>query len=428
MVKYYQHPGNQLHSASHALKKCGNSLDINRGKLSNKTGYETASDKRKSASSFKYKLQEIIQREIKKFDPGHGIVRCGKAVVPKQSNIEIQYRTDTKKVTYSKIEECRKCWICPTCVARLGAQKKAELMELQKVVNNLGLNAYLMTLTIPHNLKDNLDDLLIRLTAAQTKFIDGMRTGKLRKTFSKVGHITVLEVTYSEKSGWHPHLHILVISEQFYTDKELINIEKDLYKTWSAKCQLSGIKAPSRKYGVKLQNCASDKDKLDTKVINYLIKHRFVKKKSSTKLHEDIAHGVGLTIWDIAQLASDKNKHTASKYGLILQEYSIAMVQKNFVRWSNLLTQFLMDKGYDFKDGEVQKIKKRLQKQENLKNSLRIMQISKSLWQRICKASYVIRRQLLRTIELDIQYLGLDCRIYPRTDRLFTCIITDLLF
>ena len=87
-----------------------------------------------------------------------------------------------------------------------------------------------------------------------------------------------------------------------------------------------------------------------------------------------------------------------------------------------------MDKGYDFKDGEVQKIKKRLQKQENLKNSLRIMQISKSLWQRICKASYVIRRQLLRTIELDFQYLGLDRRIYPRTDRLLKYIQQSKLF
>src|SRR5690606_4953634 len=135
----------------------------------------------------------------------------------------------------------------------------------------------MMTLTIPHSLRDRLIDLLEKLKVAQGKFIDGMRAGKLRKIFSKVGHITVLEVTYSEKSGWHPHLHILVISELFYTDKELINIEENLYKAWSAKCKLSGLKAPHRKYAVKLQNCASNQDKLDTRVINYLIKHRFAK-------------------------------------------------------------------------------------------------------------------------------------------------------
>lgn len=432
MAKFYQHPGKQLQSTLPAalgmLYKSGNPLDIKRGKLSNKTDYETVSDKGKSGNSFKYRLLEIIQREIKKFDPMHGSVRCGKAVIPKQANIEIQYRTDTKKVTYSKIEECRKCWVCPTCVARLGAQKKAELIELQKVINDLGLYAYMMTFTIPHSLRDRLIDLLEKLKVAQGKFIDGMRAGKLRKIFSKVGHITVLEVTYSEKSGWHPHLHILVISELFYTDKELINIEENLYKAWSAKCKLSGLKAPHRKYAVKLQNCASNQDKLDTRVINYLIKHRFAKEKSSTKLNEDIAHGAGLTIWDIAQLASDKNKHNAEKYRLILQEYTVAMVSENFVRWSKLLTSFLKDKGYDFKDAEVQKIKKREQKQENLKKTLRILSITQSLWQRICKASYAIRRQLLRTIALDIQYLGLDCRIYPRTDRLLKYIQQSKLF
>lgn len=432
MAKFYQHPGKQLQStlpaALEMLQKSGNPLDIKRGKLSNKTDYETVSDKRKSGSSFKYRLLEIIQREIKKFDPVHGSVRCGKAVIPKQANVEIQYRTDTKKVTYSKIEECRKCWVCPTCVARLGAQKKAELIELQKVINDLGLHAYMMTLTIPHSLRDRLIDLLEKLKVAQGKFIDGMRAGKLRKIFSKVGHITVLAVTYSEKSGWHPHLHILVISELFYTDKELINIEENLYKAWSAKCKLSGLKAPHRKYAVKLQNCASNQDKLDTRVINYLIKHRFAKEKSSTKLNEDIAHGAGITIWDIAQLASDKNKRNAEKYRLILQEYTVAMVSENFVRRSKLLTSFLKDKGYDFKDAEVQKIKKREQKQENLKKTLRILSITQSLWQRICKASYAIRRQLLRTIALDIQYLGLDCRIYPRTDRLLKYIQQSKLF
>lgn len=95
MAKFYQHPGKQLQStlpaALEMLQKSGNPLDIKRGKLSNKTDYETVSDKRKSGSSFKYRLLEIIQREIKKFDPVHGSVRCGKAVIPKQANVEIQY-------------------------------------------------------------------------------------------------------------------------------------------------------------------------------------------------------------------------------------------------------------------------------------------------------------------------------------------------
>ena len=84
---------------------------------------------------------------------------------------------------------------------------------------------------------------------------------KWKRIFSKVGHITVLEITYSARFGWHPHLHVLVISEKGYTGEEIITIEKELYETWSAKCQISGVRKPNKNLGLNYKTvCRKQSD------------------------------------------------------------------------------------------------------------------------------------------------------------------------
>ena len=70
-----------------------------------------------------------------------------------------------------------------------------------------------------------------------------------------------------------------------------------------------------------------------------------------------MTHGESLTIWEIALLSQHVDQHIARKYGLILREYTRSMVNKHFIRWSELLTDYLKNKGYDFKDRAVQKVK-----------------------------------------------------------------------
>lgn len=403
------------------------SLDINKRIFPDSREVKTSLDWRTSNRIFKAKLQEIIQKTLKN-KQGNQIQQCGKAVKWLNSNVDVFYHVDSRKVIFSNILDCRKGWTCPRCASRLAAQKKAELLQLQKVVRNEGLHAYLMTLTIPHSLKDNLSDLLERLSRVQSKFTDALRGKKWKRIFPKNGHITVLEITYSASFGWHPHLHVLVISEQYYTDKEIKTIEKELYETWSAKCQISGVQKPHKKFGVKLQNCASEVERLDTKVIHYLVKHGFINEIDERRIEEKMTHGESLTIWEIALLSQHVDQHIARKYGLILREYTRSMVNKHFIRWSELLTDYLKNKGYDFKDRAVQKVKKQIQKQVWLAKRNLVAQIDHPLWLRICRKPYVLQHQLLQSIELDIKYGIAECRIYPRTDRLLKYIRQSKLY
>lgn len=401
-------------------------LDINKRIFPNSREVKTSLDWRTSNRIFKAKLQDIIQKALKN-KQGNQIQQCGKAVKWLNSNVDVFYHVDSKKVSFSNILNCRKGWTCPRCASRLAAQKKAELLQLQKVVRDEGLHVYMMTLTIPHSLKDNLSDSLERLSSVQSKFIDALRGKKWKRIFPKIGHITVLEITYSASFGWHPHLHILVITEQGYTSKEIIAIEKELYETWSAKCQISGVQKPHKKFGVKLQDCASEAEPLDTKVIHYLVKHGFINENCQKKVDEKLTHGASLTIWEIALLSQHVDQHIARKYGLILREYTRSMVNKHFIRWSELLTDYLKNKGYDFKDRAVQKVKKQIQKQVWLAKRNLVAQIDCPLWLRICRKSFVLE-QLLQSVELDIKYGTAECRIYPRTDRLLKYIRQSKLY
>ncbi|MBI0393483.1 protein rep [Acinetobacter bereziniae] len=402
-------------------------LDINKRKLSD-ISFKKQSSKHKSYNSFKHKLRVLIQTVLKTIDSKNKVITCGKSIAWNRSEINILYMPDLKKANFTNVAMCKKSWLCPVCASKLASEKRAELLELQKVVNSQGLHVYMMTLTVPHTKRDGLEDLLEKLKVARSRFIDELRRRSWKKKFSKIGHITILEVTYSETSGWHPHLHILVVSEQYYDDTALQLIEGELYKTWTTQCQYSGLKKPSRKYSINLKNCASEHGKLDTKVINYLLKHGFINLKHKEKCFDDVSKGMGITIWEIAQLAGDSNEMISKKYRLVLKEYVRAMVKRDFVRWSDLLNEYLKAHGYAFKDREVQRIKKREQRKIFYENSIKVLTLTKEIWHRICRASYTIRSQLLRAIELDIQYLSLDTCTYPRTDRLLKYIANTKLY
>ena len=70
-----------------------------------------------------------------------------------------------------------------TLCKSIGCSKESRIITTSKVVRNEGLHVYMMTLTIPHSLKDNLSDLLERLSRVQSKFTDALR-GKMETHIS----------------------------------------------------------------------------------------------------------------------------------------------------------------------------------------------------------------------------------------------------
>lgn len=144
---------------------------------------------------------------------GNALARCGlwpAALKLGPSGCQAIYRN-----------QCREA-MCPVCSTLKGARRRAALIGVVDERLKAGAKFTLMTLTIRHHAGDPLKDLLRVLFQALQKF---------RKTtfFKKYirGWARGIEITWSEKSGFHPHVHYIVEGGFMDLDK--------LHATW-AKC------------------------------------------------------------------------------------------------------------------------------------------------------------------------------------------------
>lgn len=121
------------------------------------------------------------------------------------------------RVFFHGLRKCRNGWICPVCApAKLAKAKRLVTAAFQKF-NEEGYKCCMTTFTIPHKhanfesgcnyRKDiSLSTMFYILKRAYSKFWSYRGLQKLRanaKTF------IIHEITYSERYGWHPHIHAL---------------------------------------------------------------------------------------------------------------------------------------------------------------------------------------------------------------------------
>lgn len=118
----------------------------------------------------------------------------------------------------SKVFRANTCGLkyCPIC-AKVKSGKKAEELEtiINYLVNDQKLGLLSMGFTVPNlpanatvedvkNLRKQMDKALKNL----------MRDKDLKKFY--MGHFRKAEITYSDKNGYHPHLHVLIAVKKNY--------------------------------------------------------------------------------------------------------------------------------------------------------------------------------------------------------------------
>ncbi len=142
-------------------------------------------------------------------------------------------------------------------------------------------NWYHITLTIRHNKNQSLNFLMDKLWKAKEKLAYKFKNSKreTQKTKSFIynfdGIVSSIEITYSEKSGRHPHIHMLVCTDKkiiteysqklgTYSNRELqrerYNITKDSYSVGMREIDVNKNNYSRRgiwevfKYAIKFSN------------------------------------------------------------------------------------------------------------------------------------------------------------------------------
>lgn len=149
-----------------------------------------------------------------------GWTPLGKAVVLKAGTIG-----DRKSAGFGGLERCGRIWLCPECSAKIRLRRGEEIAEAMSRWLGNGGGAYFWTVAIPHEYGDKLEVVFGVLADLIGRVKAGRRWQNEKKRFGIVGDIKAVEVTIGF-NGWHPHAHILIITDRV--------LEFEEWCTWAA--------------------------------------------------------------------------------------------------------------------------------------------------------------------------------------------------
>ena len=112
--------------------------------------------------------------------------------------------------------KCGKIKECPICREKISDYKRHQMLKTQEECLKDGGSLFLITGTIKHKKSDSLKFSQDKLSTAVRKL---KKQKGWRKLLQQSSHPTrtVYECTYSEKNGYHPHVHMM-----FFADNQII--------------------------------------------------------------------------------------------------------------------------------------------------------------------------------------------------------------
>ncbi|MFI1161964.1 hypothetical protein [Streptomyces sioyaensis] len=146
-----------------------------------------------------------------------GVRACGRGVIDHDQGVTFKRRDG--RVYTSGTTRCHSIWCCPVDAAKIRVVRARDASEACVRHIEAGGTAYLVTLTARHYKRHELKALMDAIREAFTALTSGAqwagdkargREGE-RKRMGVVGIIRSTEVTHSERNGWHPHLHLIVL-------------------------------------------------------------------------------------------------------------------------------------------------------------------------------------------------------------------------
>jgi plasmid rolling circle replication initiator protein Rep len=123
------------------------------------------------------------------------------------------------KVRLAKASFCKTHLLCPLCAIRRGSkQVQGYLSKFNEIVSkNPHLEAHFLTLTVKNGF--DFEERLLHLQKSIKSLLKSRRNYETRSNgfneFCKIkGAVYSYEFSYSEKHGWHPHIHMVIFTDK----------------------------------------------------------------------------------------------------------------------------------------------------------------------------------------------------------------------
>ena len=275
----------------------------------------------RTARAERFALKSAANRLLPK---DHRTTKCMRWRLP---NLEIQVLKGqtTDRAFYHGLQVCAMPWTCPVCASKISERRRHEVAHGMKQAEALGLQVFLLTLTVPHGLGDDVADMVGKMHKAWSRLWIGKAGVALRNALGLFGHIRALEVTYGE-NGFHPHFHALLF---FHPQQTTGAGWGALAGRWQQVAVRSGLPAPSLDRGCRIDG--------GEQAANYVTKGVWGLESEVTKGHTKTGKKGSRTPLDLLKgfLMGD------TKAGSLWRVYASAFEGKRQLYWSNGLKKLL---------------------------------------------------------------------------------------
>lgn len=148
-----------------------------------------------------------LRRKGRKFSRGihKSVSLCGTGV----GTVRTYESEEGPRSTIAARHNCHSAWACPVCSPKLAAARQKVLAPQIVRLMEDGYSASLVTLTLKHQRGDDLKFMFEAMGRAWGR----LASGKGWKNWRCVGDLSVqyikgLDLTWSLRNGWHPHIHV----------------------------------------------------------------------------------------------------------------------------------------------------------------------------------------------------------------------------
>lgn len=190
-----------------------------------------------------------LKAAVSELLPGSRTSKCHRWRVPNQA-LEVRKSVEHGKAFYAGCQVCARVWTCPVCAAKISERRKVELADAITRAERLGLVAYLVTLTVPHGLGDDIHAMLDWMMTAWRKMTTNRAGKAAMNAIGRRGFVRALEVT-DGPNGFHPHFHVLMFLDTLMSPDQ---VQAILSPTWQTACERAGLPRPHDVHGCKVDN------------------------------------------------------------------------------------------------------------------------------------------------------------------------------
>lgn len=216
------------------------------------TQKERRSNKRKREDILRKKSRKVEEYRLRKVSGdvlGGRQKKCGCGILKfgEHKGVEVRRPLEGGGYFFSGLETCGSVWTCPVCSQKISKQRRedvARVLEFYQSKKNHSLG--FLTLTTRHRRDESCKDVRDKILKGFS-FLQTHRAYRdLQKQFpeiglqylssdgetlkSEVGFIRALEIKYSDRAGWHPHLHIAFVAK--CSPETLSAYANEIIKLW----------------------------------------------------------------------------------------------------------------------------------------------------------------------------------------------------